>query len=533
MTGVQTCALPISAQEKALKLVNVQWPQAVEKVKGFVEEQKRLALRIVELEKELADSSAVLAARVKRETYNGVLPLVTEVSEVEKELQKLGVVLAADVDWLVERLAVVAQHQAVLQAMKLQAKITARQPLSLTVTSGLDKKESLTVAPEASFEGEGRLVVECQDWTLEVQSGQADVQEILTQLQAVQVEYQERLNTLGVEHLEEARGVAAERKSLQTRLERLQTQIAAQLNGLDFTALAADVATLPPDKPVRDVTTIVTERAELEADGRSLTEKRAGVQSQLGTWAEEYGEHENVMDRLADVRGEVRTSQDKLQGLAELPPAYATAEAFLIGLQMLRDHSSQFDANVYDVKLQLVHAESTLPEESPEEIAEKLTAAKKQLERVQKRAQAVRVAEATFDKLAQSLDLHTFDPFVQAFSRYLAPATGHRYIAAALNGAIPSTIVGADGGELPVHLLSTGTTRGIALALRLAMAEYLLGDAGGFMVMDDPLVDLDPERKRYAAAMVSDYAIEKQLIIATCDPETAKLLGGHRIELKK
>ena len=523
----------LAAQEKALKLVNVQWPQMVEKLKGFAGEQERLALRKVALATELAETSAVLAARLQRETHNRVAPLVSETSEVAKKMQKMRAVRAADVDWLVQQLTAVTQHQAVLEAMKLKAKITVRQPLSLKVTSGLDKQESVTVTNDASFAGEGRLVVECPDWTLEVQSGQADVGLILAKMQALQADYQEKLSTLGVEHLEEARGVVAERSSLQTRLEHLQTHIGAQLQGLDFAALVADVAALPPDKPVREITAIVTENAGIEAEAGSLTEKMADLKSQIDKWVEEYSEHEKVMDCLADVRFEVRQSQDKLQGLAALPDVYATAEAFLRGLQQLRNDSSQVDNKVFAVKLKLVEAEGALPEESPEEIAEKLAVAKKQWERVQKRAQAVSVAEATFQQLAQKLDLHTFDPFVQAFTRYLAPATGHRYRAAALAGAIPRTIVHIDGGELPVHLLSTGTTRGIALALRLAMAEYFLGDVGGFMVMDDPLVDLDPERKRYAAAMVSDYAKDKQLIIATCDPETAHLLGGYRIELKK
>ena len=47
--------------------------------------------------------------------------------------------------------------------------------------------------------------------------------------------------------------------------------------------------------------------------------------------------------------------------------------------------------------------------------------------------------------------------------------------------------------------------------------------------MDDPLVDLDPERKEHAAAIIGSYAHNRQVIITTCDPDTAVRLGGHTI----
>ena len=84
---------------------------------------------------------------------------------------------------------------------------------------------------------------------------------------------------------------------------------------------------------------------------------------------------------------------------------------------------------------------------------------------------------------------------IREFARYLAPVTGQRYRGGQLEGALPRAVTAADGTELPLDLLSTGTAGGVALALRLAMAGYLLGGSGGFMVMDDPLVDFDPQRR--------------------------------------
>jgi len=49
--------------------------------------------------------------------------------------------------------------------------------------------------------------------------------------------------------------------------------------------------------------------------------------------------------------------------------------------------------------------------------------------------------------------------------------------------------------------------------------------------MDDPLVDLDPDRQSKAADAIKDFAENKQLILLTCHPTHAKMLGGNQIKL--
>ncbi len=44
------------------------------------------------------------------------------------------------------------------------------------------------------------------------------------------------------------------------------------------------------------------------------------------------------------------------------------------------------------------------------------------------------------------------------------------------------------------QLLSVGPRDELALAVRLAMARRFLKEGGGFLLLDDPLVDLDPRR---------------------------------------
>jgi exonuclease SbcC len=95
-------------------------------------------------------------------------------------------------------------------------------------------------------------------------------------------------------------------------------------------------------------------------------------------------------------------------------------------------------------------------------------------------------------------------------------------------------VIRADGIPLPYPLLSAGTRDIFALALRLAMAEYFLGDREGFLVLDDPLVELDPQRQRLTAKVLERFADTHQLLVFTCQPAHADLLGeAQRIELQR
>jgi len=71
----------------------------------------------------------------------------------------------------------------------------------------------------------------------------------------------------------------------------------------------------------------------------------------------------------------------------------------------------------------------------------------------------------------------------------------------------------------------------LGIALRLGITKRFLEEKEGFVIMDDPLVDLDPDRQSKASEAIKDFAEDKQLILLTCHPSHARLLGGNRIEL--
>jgi uncharacterized protein YhaN len=83
-------------------------------------------------------------------------------------------------------------------------------------------------------------------------------------------------------------------------------------------------------------------------------------------------------------------------------------------------------------------------------------------------------------------------------------------------------------------LLSRGTAEQLYLAIRLGLIACL-GDVGAALpvLMDDVLVNFDPERRRGAAEAVSQLAEQRQIVFFTCHPETAavfsEVAGDHAV----
>lgn len=75
--------------------------------------------------------------------------------------------------------------------------------------------------------------------------------------------------------------------------------------------------------------------------------------------------------------------------------------------------------------------------------------------------------------------------------------------------------------------LSRGTAEALYLALRLGLIAHL-GDVGPGLpvLMDDVLVNFDTERREGVATAIAELAEERQVVVFTCHPEIAEILGS-------
>lgn len=86
-------------------------------------------------------------------------------------------------------------------------------------------------------------------------------------------------------------------------------------------------------------------------------------------------------------------------------------------------------------------------------------------------------------------------------------------------------VLDAQGGRRDPGALSTGTAEQLYLCLRLGLArEFARQTCDLPLIMDDVMVNFDPERARAMAGAIVDFAREHQVFLFTCHPATAELL---------
>ena len=86
-------------------------------------------------------------------------------------------------------------------------------------------------------------------------------------------------------------------------------------------------------------------------------------------------------------------------------------------------------------------------------------------------------------------------------------------------------VIGADGSRLDAALLSRGAAEQLYLCLRLALAAEFGRLAVPLpLVMDDVLVNFDPDRTRLSAQVLLDATPEHQILLFTCQPAAVDLL---------
>jgi len=150
------------------------------------------------------------------------------------------------------------------------------------------------------------------------------------------------------------------------------------------------------------------------------------------------------------------------------------------------------------------------------------------------------LAVRLLDRARERFERERQPEVVRIAQRVFAQMTGGRYTALTVpldNSGI--TVLAADGTRRTSDQLSRGTAEQLYVALRVGLITSL-GELGRMLpvLMDDVVVNFDPERRAGAVAAVAELASMRQVLYFTCHPETAQLLaagvpGATLVELER
>jgi len=208
-----------------------------------------------------------------------------------------------------------------------------------------------------------------------------------------------------------------------------------------------------------------------------------------------------------------------------------TAEEFIENYDQAEEDYKDVNDEKHTLIQEKLQLEAGAPESSVEELEREQIEAENTFNQELKKGKTILRIREAMNELLEEMDTSTYEGFHSDVANYIAKMTDKRYSNIEMDESLPAGVNRSDGELITYENLSRGTQDVLSIALRLAMVDKYLKDKEGFLILDDPFVDLDPKRQELAANAIKDFAKDKQVILFTCHPSHAELLGGNKIQL--
>jgi exonuclease SbcC len=519
-----------------LKEANRKWPV----LDALITEISKAIPELDEKEKKLINESEEARREDEnkgiREKYQRVLEVKKLLKESEIELSRAKKITGDDLEKIENAMKEVELLETRLYAGRLSMEIHAKTDLVVSIETDGEKAEKREYrgGETDTLKAGRRFRVEHNDWSIEVNSGESEggmVIEVEKSLTEARKHLKRLCDELGIENPDDAKELNRTYEEKLSAVKNLQDRLVQELGDLTLEELEAKMKEIGPGKETRKLFDIITELNNVQSELNQKRIKLKESQEQIEQYKKSYGSHEKLLLQVGEAVKKERELEEDLKGLPPLPDGFENAESFIEEYKRISEEKERLKEEQNELRLQIAKLEGKAPEESPEELKGIVEEAEERFKAILNRGNAIARIRRVASRIISEIDSSTYFELEQKLSQYISILTGNRYERLDIERGIPKGFIRGDGVTLPVELLSTGTMDVLALSIRFAMAHYFLQNKRGFMAMDDPLVNLDPERQRLAARIISSFASEHQILIFTCHPPHAELIGGHIIKI--
>jgi DNA repair protein SbcC/Rad50 len=511
------------------KKINRDWPIRENTLQDLMKKLPELEKKVEKLTQKKIQADQAEKNRKTVEKYQAVSARKKQVDEAEKKLKFAQVLTEADVNAIDGAFKQLSLLKTELDAGKLSVFFEAKTSVTVSVSKDMEtpKKERLKPGESKQFEAGGRLRLDHPDWRMEVTTGEGDFSDLGQKIEDAEKDLDKLLKKHRVKSLEEAKEIHRKYETCRRALQTAQDNLKTDLGDTNFEELASsikNVAELPAVEPLADVVEkLVTAQNHLEKIKTELTRQ----QKVLDAYKEKYNDPDSLLMAMTDSIQKEKELNKRLDALSPMPDGVEDVDVFIKEYKHKQEELSRLNEDLK--KLEVERAGIHPPDQSSEELQEQLDELNEKFDIILRKGKAIQRAKHVADELSEHLDEQAFLGLKSDIEHFISNMTYHRYKEIKIDESLPTGFVRGDGNIVETDLLSTGTLDVLGLALRLSMANYFLKEKEAFLVMDDPFVDMDPGRQSNAANLLKEYSKTKQLIIFTCHPTHADLMGGNRV----
>jgi exonuclease SbcC len=334
--------------------------------------------------------------------------------------------------------------------------------------------------------------------------------------------------TYGVKSLEELADRYEKEQALAREISRMESEKSVRLNGRTPREIegAVDVLkkmletlrpahsglpeaeTLPSFKSKKDQ--LVGELAHLAAE---MKQRQGAAEQFLAT----HTSPEAALSRKKDLAREMAKTEAALEAI---PRMELGDEKLFLYTQRLEANRKEFSA-LRDELLGINGAlqRATVSSDQVRLREAECAGAREIFESCRRDYEAYRIVSDTLQEAERSVSQHFMQPVERKVKEMLPVLTAGRYTGLALDETLKVTKIRYGVLDVPPGALSTGAKGQLALALRLALVDSIAAGERQSVIIDDALVNFDPDRLQEAKKLLSEFSRRHQILYLTCHPE--------------
>ena len=518
--GLEEKIRRLEGEIEILRSVFKDWPGTGNVIDAKKGELERVLKTIVNLDAELKNAKKRAESAEARSAYGRLEVARAEWKAAQNRLKESKNVPAEQLAELRRLEKEISDLRINIEANKLSAKIEAATPATVRIVRGAEAPETLPLNAAESWEGQadGKLIVETPDLKMTVFSGTGDMNLLFKQLESANQLRTTTLDSIGHESFSsaEAAAVAHRKCSDEEKLKRVAYD--AALQGFSEEEWSQRMAALDGIPETRSIEVIEKELGELRGRESQLGVEIRNQQQQVESWVAKYKDTDTLTNKILGVTGELKSANSELSALPPLPDGFESVTDYLAEFRKKEGEQVKIENELNGLNTEKARLEGGAPSHSADELSDKLEAKEREFQLMQDTGQSLRRILAKLEQIVASRGTkNPMEGLEKAIADHFQQMTSGKYQSVRLEGTVPVEVAGSLAFD--AEMLSQGTLGSLALATRLALADFYLGDMPGFLILDDPFTDMDPARRHAAGQCLGAFAEKRQVLFFTCHPQ--------------
>ena len=349
-------------------------------------EIKNLEERIYKLEKERDEVREYLENKEFRKRFKKIKGLFDRLKEANDRLAQISPITREDIDDLQRKNQQIKEIEKVIIASKLRLAFNTKIPQNFRTKDATGHEEEHLLEKNQSIEKifQGKLSIEHQDWSLEVQAGEGEVENSIDQKEKITKEFIAGLTKINIASLEEAQSENRKYEQYKSEVDFAEQAFQDELGHDNYQELEKKMESLGEEKTLqsRDTDEITTNIANTIRDLKEVESKKEKYENNIKQWQEQYGTKKELMLKIGKNQLKLERAQETLKNLPEIPVEFADYKGFFDHLDCLNKEKEQYREDIYDLRAKKSEKEQEKPEFSAEELSVMLTEAEKNYQRV-------------------------------------------------------------------------------------------------------------------------------------------------------